>query len=99
MHEEKSIIEFKIEVVIDPDDGGFHAYCPALKGLHTCGDTKEEALQNARDAAIAYLQSLVKHGDPIPVGIIMHRETEGTPTALTKHKSRYTEDLTVACAI
>ncbi len=93
------IIGFRIEVVIDPDDGGFHAYCPALKGLHTCGDTKEEALQNARDAAIAYLQSLIKHGDPIPVGIIMQREIDKTPTPPTKRESRYTEDLTVACAI
>ena len=69
MQEDKPIIEFKIEVAIESDNSGFHAYCPALEGLHTCGDTEEEALNNAVDAAAAYLKSLIKHGDPIPVGI------------------------------
>jgi len=42
----------KVEIFIEPDGDGFHAYCPALKGLHTCGDTEEEALENAKDATI-----------------------------------------------
>ena len=63
------VIDFTIQVIVEPDEGGFHAYCPALKGLHVSGDTEEEALQNARDAAMAYLSSLVKHGEPIPLGI------------------------------
>ena len=69
MRDMRSPTEFKVQVVIEPDGTGFHAYCPALKGLHTCGDTEEEALQNAKDAATAYLRSLMKHGDPIPIGI------------------------------
>lgn len=99
MPSHKPIIGFRIEVSVEPDEIGFHAYCPALKGLHTCGDTEEEAVQNAKDAAIAYLESLIKHGDPIPVGIIMHEDTEEIPPPPTKHISRHTEDLTVACAI
>ena len=66
----ESRIGFRVEIVVEPDDNGFHAYCPALKGLHTCGDTEEEALSNASDAAEAYLRSLIKHGDPIPVGML-----------------------------
>lgn len=61
-------ITFHITVVTEPDGDGFYAHAPALKGLHTCGSTEKEALQNARNAAIAYLKSLIKHGDPIPVG-------------------------------
>ncbi len=61
---------FILNIIIEPDGDQFHAYCPALKGLHTCGTTEEEALQNAKDAAIAYLVSLVKHGDPIPIGVV-----------------------------
>ena len=68
MQGEKQIIGFKIEVIVEPDEDGFHAYCPALKGLHTCGDTEKEALNNAKDAAIAYLESSIKHGDYIPAG-------------------------------
>lgn len=99
MYGDKPIIGFRIEVVIEPDDIGFHAYCPALKGLHTCGNTEEEALQNAKDAAMAYLQSSIKHGDLIPVGIIVHEGTEKTLATRTKRISRHTEDLRVACAI
>ncbi|MCL0076585.1 type II toxin-antitoxin system HicB family antitoxin, partial [Dehalococcoidia bacterium] len=62
--------KFKVEIFIEPDGDGFHAYCPALKGLHTCGDTEEEALENAKDATRAYLRSLIKQGDPIPVDIV-----------------------------
>ncbi len=90
----KQTIEFKIDIIIEPDESGFHAYCPALKGLHVGGDTKEEALKNAKDAAIAYLESLIKHGEPIPVGIAK-QESRG----VASNVSHYTEDLKVACAI
>ena len=94
MREKKPVLEFRIEVIIEPDGTTFHAYCPAFKGLHTCGDTEEQALQNARDAASAYLESLIKHGDPIPVGVIIREEAKETTSA-----AYYTQDLTVACAI
>jgi len=60
-------IGFKVEICVEPDGDGFHAYCPALKGLHTCGDTEPEALAHAVDAAKAYIQSILKHGDPLPI--------------------------------
>jgi len=63
-------ISFKITIVVEPDDGGFHAFCPALKGLHVDGTTEKEALENAREAAVAYLVSLIKHGDPIPLNVV-----------------------------
>ncbi len=99
MHKDKLAIEFRIEIIVEPDGDGFHAYCPALKGLHTCGDTRGEALRNAGDAAIAYIESLIKHGDPIPVGVIVQEETENAPHPPTDNTSRHTEDLRVACAI
>ncbi len=91
------MLDFRIEVIIEPDDTGFHAYCPALKGLHVGGETEEEALQNAKEAALAYLESLIKHHDPIPVGIVT-RETTEKPAASGRVK-RHTEDLSVACSI
>jgi len=62
-------IQFAINIIVEPDEDGFHAFCPALKGLHVGGDTEAEAIRNATDAAIIYLESLIKHGDPIPVGV------------------------------
>ncbi|MFH0983494.1 MAG: type II toxin-antitoxin system HicB family antitoxin [Planctomycetota bacterium] len=47
-------------------DGGFHAYCPALKGCHSQGDSLDEAIDNIREAIEVYLESVEAHGDPIP---------------------------------
>ncbi len=93
----RASLEFRVSVVVEPDDADFHAYCPALKGLHVSGNTEEEAIQNAGDAASAYLESLIKHKDPIPVGIVMEETVEEIPSS--GHANRRIEDLTVACAI
>jgi len=55
------------------EDGGFHAFVPALKGCHTQGDTLDEALENAREAIEAYLDSLKAEGEPIPIEDILVR--------------------------
>jgi len=47
-------------------DGGFHAYCPALRGCHSQGDSLDEAVDNIREAIEAYLESVEAHGEPIP---------------------------------
>lgn len=91
--DQKTEITFTTEIVVEPDEGGFHAYCPALKGLHTCGDTREEAIQNAGYAVSAYLQSLIKHHEPIPVGVVVGKE------ANSKTRKVDRTGLTVACTI
>ena len=46
------------EVVLEPEDeGGYYIYCPILKGCHSCGDTKEEALKNIKEAIELWLES------------------------------------------
>lgn len=57
-----------VSVVVEPDEDRFHAYCPALKGLHVDGDTVEEALGRIPDAVDVYVASLNRHGDPLPIG-------------------------------
>ena len=47
-------------------DGGFHAYCPTLKGCHSQGDSLDEAVDNIREAIEAYLESMEAHGEPVP---------------------------------
>lgn len=46
--------------------GGFHAYCPTLKGCHSQGDSLDEAIDNIREAIDIYLESVEAHGEPIP---------------------------------
>ncbi|MBC7170387.1 type II toxin-antitoxin system HicB family antitoxin [Candidatus Bipolaricaulota bacterium] len=60
-------VTFRVRAVLEPDEGGFHAYCPALRGCHSWGATRDEALVNIREAAAAYIESMLEHGDPIPV--------------------------------
>ena len=99
MFRQKRMIGFRAQVIIEPDSVGFHAYCPALRGLHTCGDTEEEALQNARYAAVAYLRTSIRCGDPIPIGIVIHESGNGADVALGERMTRHTEDLAIPCAI
>lgn len=68
-------ITFNIPICVESDGNGFYAYCPALKGVHVDGDTKEEALENAKTASLLYIKSLIDHGDPIPLQIIRTEES------------------------
>lgn len=94
----KRALEFAIELVVEPDEGGFHAYCPALKGLHVDGTTEEEALQNARIAAVAYLHSLIEHGDPIPVGLAVSATESDASGAHPDERHRHVESVRIPYA-
>ncbi len=61
-------LRLKLTVIIEQDDGAWHAFCPALKGLHVDGDTQEEALTNAIEAAKVYINSLAMHRESLPIG-------------------------------
>ena len=57
----------KYRVVIEQDeDGRFVASCPTLPGCWSEGETRDEAKANVAEAMTGYLESLQKHGDPIP---------------------------------
>ncbi len=76
-----SIVELKLEVtvIIEKDGDGFHAFCPNLKGLHVGGDTLEETMGCAKEAVVLYLDSLSRHGDPLPVGPFLNIVDEPKP--------------------
>lgn len=58
-------------VIFEPEEeGGFHVWCPALKGCHSQGETKEEALANIQEAIAAYLESLRDEGTPFPEDVV-----------------------------
>ena len=47
-------------------EGGYHAFCPILKGCHSQGDNFEEAVENITEAIALYLESLKEDNLPIP---------------------------------
>ncbi|MFQ5875242.1 MAG: type II toxin-antitoxin system HicB family antitoxin [Dehalococcoidia bacterium] len=55
------------EVVLEPEEeGGFHVYTPSLKGCHSYGRSREEALKNIAEAIALWLESAEELGIPIP---------------------------------
>ncbi|HIG96096.1 TPA: type II toxin-antitoxin system HicB family antitoxin [Candidatus Woesearchaeota archaeon] len=60
----------KFRVAIEQDeDGMFVAECPNLPGCISQGKTREEALENIKDAIKGYVESLKKHNEAIPPSI------------------------------
>jgi predicted RNase H-like HicB family nuclease len=48
----------ELTVVLEPaEEGGFTVYVPSLPGCISEGDTKEEALENIKEALALYLES------------------------------------------
>jgi predicted RNase H-like HicB family nuclease len=71
------VTQHRYTVILEREnDGGFHAFVPALKGCHTQGDTEDEALANAQEAIAAYLESMRAHGEPIPTEELLIRPVE-----------------------
>lgn len=61
------ISSMKFRIIIEQDeDGTYVVECPTLPGCISQGKTRDEAIQNIKDAIHGYLESLKKHGEPIP---------------------------------
>jgi len=54
------------KVVLEYNEGYYTVTVPALPGCITQGQTKEEALEHAKEAIQGYLESLGKDGLAIP---------------------------------
>jgi predicted RNase H-like HicB family nuclease len=64
----------EIELVFAPqEDGGYHVYAPDLPGLHTQGDTLEEATANAQEALELYVEGSREDGRSLDAGVIRRR--------------------------
>ncbi len=60
----------KYRVLVEQDeDGFFAAEVPALPGCVSQGATRQEALENIREAIAGYLESLDDHQEPVPPSI------------------------------
>jgi len=61
---------YAFRVVVEPDEGGYHAYCPALRhlGAVTQGATENEALENINEVIHMIVGELREDGKPLPNG-------------------------------
>ncbi len=63
----------KFLVTLEEDEDGFIvASCPALPGCHSQGRDREEALTNIREAIEGVIESMRKHGEPLPSESDLH---------------------------
>jgi predicted RNase H-like HicB family nuclease len=66
----KRSIVMNYRVLIEQDeDGIFVAECPSLPGCISQGATRNEAIDNIKDAIYGYIESLKKHNEPVPPSI------------------------------
>lgn len=61
---------YAFKVVVEPDEGGYHAYCPALRhlGAVTQGATEDEAFRNIDEVIHMIVDELREEGASLPDG-------------------------------
>ena len=77
---------YTFRVVVEPDAGRFHAYCPVLRryGAVTQGATEEEALRNINEVVQMIVDELREEGKELPPASPDDVEVfEGTRVAVT----------------
>ena len=50
----------KYSVVLNKSEYGYDVHCHVLPGCHSQGETKEEALENIKDAIATYLEMIAE---------------------------------------
>lgn len=64
-------MRLKFEIIVEEDGDRLWGRCEALKGFHVDGKDMEELERNAVEALQAYIASLKRHDEEIPVGCIV----------------------------
>ncbi len=67
---------YSFVVVIDkePEDPGYFAYSPSLRGCFSNGDTIEETRANMREALDQHVETMLEDGVPIPQDYVFYVE-------------------------
>jgi predicted RNase H-like HicB family nuclease len=76
---------YTFNVVVEPDEGGFHAYCPALRryGAVTQGATEAEAFKNIDEVVHMIVEELQEDGIGLPLVDDEVAVFDGTRVAVT----------------
>jgi len=59
---------WRFSVILEPDAGGYRAWCPALRdfGAEAQGATEDEAFLNLHDSVQTIVDGLHRDGKPVP---------------------------------
>jgi predicted RNase H-like HicB family nuclease len=61
-----SVKRYHYTVLFEPREDAYNVIVPAIPEICTFGETMQEARAMAEDAIRCYLESALKHGEPIP---------------------------------
>ncbi len=59
-------LPYRIELIPDPEDGGYAVAIPNLPGCLSQGDTADEAIEMIRDAQRLWIEAAIEDGRPVP---------------------------------
>jgi predicted RNase H-like HicB family nuclease len=59
-------MEYKVVLEYDPEEECWVTFVPALEDISTWGKSRDEALENTREAIEGYLEALKQEGLPFP---------------------------------
>jgi len=54
---------YRFSVVIEKDSEGYFASCPELQGCYAQGNTREEVLENIKDAIRLHVEDRIVSGE------------------------------------
>jgi predicted RNase H-like HicB family nuclease len=57
---------YNYTVLVEKENGGYRAHCPALPRCHSYGDTEKEAVNNIKISISCRLETLMAKGKQIP---------------------------------
>jgi predicted RNase H-like HicB family nuclease len=60
------VLDFKVFLEPDEEDGGYVVVCPSLPGCYSQGETVDEALANIREAIELCLEEMQERGEAVP---------------------------------
>jgi predicted RNase H-like HicB family nuclease len=82
----------EIEFVFEPqEDGGYYVYSPDLPGLHTKGETLDEATANAVEALALYVEGCARkagRSEPGTFGASSRSPPDGAPAGRLRRAAR-----------
>ena len=61
---------YTVLLIPDTEDGGYVVKVPALPGCVTQGDTREEAVENAKDVIEVWIEAALAAGETVPAEVL-----------------------------
>ncbi|MBV6325096.1 type II toxin-antitoxin system HicB family antitoxin [Duganella violaceipulchra] len=69
-----------IPVVIFKDEGSVYGVnVPDIRGVHSWGDTVEDALKNVKEAITSHIETLLELGEPVEITKSKIEDLQGNP--------------------